>query len=204
MQTYDIIMLVVLAAAAGFGAWKGFAWQIASLGAIVASYVMAMRYREPVSRLIHAEAPWNKFAAMLILYVGTSLVIWIIFRIVSRTIDRVQLKEFDRQIGALFGLAKGLVLCVLITLFSVTLVDEARRRSIIQSRSGYYLTVFMHKSQSVMPPELHRFLEPYLKPFDEQLHPAPQRIWDRYFRRPGNAAGLSVPPAYIRDTPEDP
>ncbi len=44
---------------------------------------------------------------MLVLYILTSLAIWLLFRMVSGIIDRVKLKEFDRQMGALFGLAKG-------------------------------------------------------------------------------------------------
>ena len=115
-------MLAVLLAATACGAWKGVAWQVASLGAIVASYVVAYRYRDAVAAWIPATAPWRVFLAMLLLYVGTSLAIWIVFRLVSRLIDRMKLKEFDRQIGALLGLAKGMVLCVIITLFAVTLL----------------------------------------------------------------------------------
>ena len=39
----------------------------------------------------------------------------------KRTIDRLKLKEFDRQIGAIFGLAKGVLWCAVITFFTVTL-----------------------------------------------------------------------------------
>ena len=67
MEIYDIIMLVVLLGATLFGAWKGLAWQVASLGAIVASYFVALNYRDEVAELISAKQPWNVFAAMLIL-----------------------------------------------------------------------------------------------------------------------------------------
>ena len=86
------------------------AWQVASLGAIFASYVVAYRYRDVVAAWIPVAAPWRVFLAMLVLYVGTSLAIWVGFRVVKRLINRMKLKEFDRQIGALLGLAKGVVL----------------------------------------------------------------------------------------------
>ena len=35
-------------------------------------------------------------------------------------IDRVKLNEFDRQMGALVGFAKGVLLCIAITFFAVT------------------------------------------------------------------------------------
>ena len=121
MEIYDIIMLVILAGAAIFGAIKGFAWQLASIASIVVSYFVAYRFREPFSESIQAEPPWNRFLAMLILFIGTALVIWVGFRMISKSIDRMKLREFDRQIGALFGLAKGGLYCILITLFAVTL-----------------------------------------------------------------------------------
>lgn len=169
MQVYDIIMIVVLLGATLFGAYKGLAWQIASLGAIVASYFVAMNFRDDVAKLIDATPPWNMFLAMLILYVGTSFVIWMGFRFVSNTLDRMKLKEFDRQLGGLLGFAKGVLLCVIITLFAMTLLGDAHRRTIVGSRSGYYIAIVLDKSHMVMPGELHDVLHPYVHALDEQL-----------------------------------
>ncbi len=44
METYDICMLLVLVAATVFGAYKGMAWQIASLASLVVSYFVALRF----------------------------------------------------------------------------------------------------------------------------------------------------------------
>jgi membrane protein required for colicin V production len=166
MQIYDVIMLVVLIGATLFGAWKGLAWQLASLAAIFASYFVAVELRDSVASMIDAAPPWNIFLAMLILYVGTSLVIWIIFRFVSDFIDRLRLKEFDRQIGAVFGLAKGLVLCVLITLFAVALLGEAQRRTIIDSFSGRKIAHLLDRAHVVMPSEIHDVIGPYIHSLD--------------------------------------
>ena len=48
MQVYDIIMIVVLLGTTMFGAYKGLAWQVASLAAVVASYLVAMKDRKSV------------------------------------------------------------------------------------------------------------------------------------------------------------
>lgn len=169
MDTYDIVMLVVLVGATLFGAIKGFAWQLASLASIVVSYIVAYRFREPLADSIRAEPPWNLFLAMLILFVGTSLVIWVGFRMVSRTIDRLKLKDFDRQIGAAFGLAKGALFCILITMFAVTLLGPSLREQIVKSRSGFYIAKVLDKSDMVIPPELHEVVAPYIERFENQL-----------------------------------
>ncbi|MGE0755642.1 MAG: CvpA family protein [Pirellulaceae bacterium] len=175
METYDIVMIAVLVAATLFGAWKGLAWQVASLAAIGASYYVAYSFRDRLAEHIHAAAPWNVFIAMLVLYVGTSFVIWVLFRLVSRFIDRVKLKDFDRQIGALFGLAKGALLCVIITLFAVTLLGDEQRQAIIRSRSGYYIAVLLDKADRMLPEEVHDVLHPYIHEFDAKLQPAGQQ-----------------------------
>ncbi|WP_164104151.1 CvpA family protein [Candidatus Laterigemmans baculatus] len=169
METYDILMLVVLAGATLFGAIKGFAWQLASIASIVVSYIVAYKFRQPFSESIKADPPWNMFLAMLILYVGSSLIIWVAFRMVSRSIDRMKLKDFDRQIGAAFGLAKGALFCILITMFAVTLLGQSHRETIVHSKSGYYIAKALDKSDAIIPPELHEVVAPYIDSFEERV-----------------------------------
>lgn len=174
MEIYDIIMIVVLIGAMLFGAIKGFAWQLASIASIVASYIVALKFREPFSQSINAEPPWNRFLAMLILYIGTALLIWVVFRMVSRSIDRLKLKEFDRHVGAVFGLAKGALYCTLITLFAVTLAGERVRESVVRSKSGNYIAKVLDRSESVIPPEIHEVVQPYLDRFDSSFRDSSQ------------------------------
>jgi membrane protein required for colicin V production len=169
LETYDIVMIVVLGGAMLFGAVKGFAWQLASIGSIALSYFVAYRFREPLSLSIQADPPWNRFLAMLILYIGTSLVIWVAFRMVSQSIDRLRLKEFDRQVGALFGLAKGALYCVLITLFAVTLLGDQVRETVVKSKSGRYIAQVLDRSEAIIPEEIHEVVGPYLEKFDQRL-----------------------------------
>ncbi|TWU42162.1 CvpA family protein [Novipirellula artificiosorum] len=170
MEIYDIVMLVVLVGAMLFGAVKGFAWQLASIASIVVSYLVAYHFREPFSESIQAEPPWNRFLAMLILFIGTSLVVWVAFRMVSGSIDRLKLKEFDRQVGALFGLAKGSLYCILITLFAVTLMGPSARERIVESKSGNYIAGVLTRSESVIPPEIQQVVQPYLDRFEEKFN----------------------------------
>ena len=174
MQAYDIVMLIVLVATTFLGFRKGLVWQVASLAAIFFSYFVAMQFRDVVAAYLSAEPPWNKFLAMLILYVGTSFGIWVVFQLVRGFIDRAKLKEFDQQLGAVFGLVKGVALCVVITFFAVTLLGENLRREVIDSRSGLYIARLLDRADAVMPTEMHDFLSPYLHQLDEQLG-APDR-----------------------------
>jgi len=170
MEIYDILMLVVLIGATVFGAWKGMAWQLASLASLVISYFVGLRFSEQLAPMFGDQAPWNRFVAMLVLYMLTSLSIWMLFRVVANFMDRIKLTGFDRQIGALFGAAKGVLLCVAITFFAVTLSPQARG-AILHSRSGYYIAQLLAKADTVMPREIHEVLDPYLDRLEHELDP---------------------------------
>lgn len=165
MQIYDIIMLAMLAIATLYGFWRGMAWQIASLASLVASYFVSLHFSPQLAPLFGRQAPLNRFAAMLAIYLGTSLAIWLVFRLVRQFIDRVRLTEFDRQAGALLGAAKGVLLCVAVTFFALSLSAQARE-SILNSRSGYYIARLLDQAEAVMPRELHQVLNPYLRRLD--------------------------------------
>ncbi len=171
MQTYDVLMLLVLVAATMFGFWKGMAWQIASLASLVVSYVAALQFSEQLAPMFGDHAPLNRFVAMLAIYVVVSFVIWMLFRLVSGIIDKVRLESFDRQLGAMFGLAKGVLLCVAITFFAVTLLPQPQGEAIVGSQSGRYIVAMLDKSHSVFPPEIHQVIDPYLNKIEEKLNP---------------------------------
>jgi membrane protein required for colicin V production len=169
MQVYDFVMLGVLGAAVLFGAWKGLAWQVASLAAIFVSYLVALRFRGPVAALITVDPPWDGFIAMFIIYLVCSLAIWIAFGFVRSFIDRFHLKSFDRQAGAFVGALKGATLCIVITLFAVTLLGQTKRQQICQSKSGRFIAQTIDQLKVLAPKEIHAVLEPYLKKLDAAM-----------------------------------
>ena len=172
MSIYDIVMLVIFLGSVIFGYRKGLAWQIASLAAIVLSYFVAINFRNPVARLISVEAPWNQFAAMLLLFLGTSLVVWTIYASTSRKIKRLELKGFDRQAGAVVGIFKGSILCMLVTVFAVSLFSSTRNM-VHNSKSGYYVVMGIEQFSRFTPTELAQFLNPHLEQYRNNLGSIP-------------------------------
>ena len=110
---------------------------------------------------------------MAVLYVITAGAIWILFRLVSNIIDRVKLKEFDRQLGATFGLAKGVLYCVVITFFAVTL-SESSRQVVLASRSGDLIARGIRNANPILPEDIRKYLGEYIDELDKGLHTPPQ------------------------------
>ncbi|MCE9605756.1 MAG: CvpA family protein [Planctomycetia bacterium] len=185
METYDIVMLAVLGCATLFGFLKGFAWQVASLASLTLSYFCAYRFADQIAPLLNADPRWSKYLAMLLVYCGTGFAVWMGFRFVSGAIDKIRLREFDRQMGGLVGVAKGVLLCTIITFFAVSL-SEQTRGAVLRSKSGVYIAGFLHKATPIMPPEWIALLGPYLDKLDKGLNPNQQVEYPSIPTLPGN------------------
>lgn len=168
-MSYDVLMLLVLGGAILFGWWKGLAWQVASLAALVASYFVAVQFRDPLTKMLGIDQPWAPFLSMLILYVVTSMAIWLAYGYIRVSIERMHLKSFDSQIGALVGAVKGALLCMVITMFAVSLLGDGVRRSIMQSHSGATIARTINRLNALVPKEIHQFIDPLVSDFNNRL-----------------------------------
>ena len=169
MGIYDIAMLVIFFGAIVFGYWKGLAWQIASLAALVVSYIVAVNFRDQIAAHLQVDEPWNKIGAMLMLFLGTSLMIWAIYSSVSKSLKRNELKGFDRQAGALLGALKGGLLCMVVTMFAVSFLGEAVHEKIDHSRFGPYIEKGIWQVSDFVPDELARFVNPHIENYKDAV-----------------------------------
>jgi membrane protein required for colicin V production len=168
IQPYDIFMILVIVGAAAFGFRKGMAWQLASLASLIVSAVVAVRFYPLLPLEISSDPQWNRYIVMLILYLGTSLAVWLAFRLVSGIIDRVKLQGFDHQVGGVFGLAKGILWCLVITFFAVTLSEWARQ-AILKTYSGRYIAVLLEKGTPLLPDDVRNVLGTYIQELEGKL-----------------------------------
>jgi membrane protein required for colicin V production len=199
METYDLFMLLVLVAATLFGLWKGLAWQLASVASLVISYAAALRLSPRLAPRFGDTAPWNKFVAMLVIFVVTSFAIWTAYRLVAGLIDRVKLKEFDHQLGALLGLGKGVLWCIGITFFAVTLLPPAQKETIVASRTGRYIVAFLAKADAVVPPEIQQVIHPYVDKVQQRLDPNYQPTYQQQYQDLQNLWPSEAAPASSQD-----
>lgn len=175
MQGYDIAMLVVMVFAIFRGYAKGLAWQIASIASIVISYFVAYRFKEQVAQMIDLADPWRGLIAMMVLFVGSSLVIWFIFQNIRASIEKAKLKDFDQQLGAIFGGVKGAAWCTVITLVALSFLAPTMSQQIVNSRSGGYIARMLASSKSVIPQEIQQVVQPYIQRAEQQLQ---ERVGD--------------------------
>jgi membrane protein required for colicin V production len=173
IQPYDIAMLIVLVGALLFGVIKGAAWQVASIASVVVSSMVAAHCSASLSPYFPAKEPLNRYLAMLSLFVATSAAIWIVFRFVSSLINRIKLKDFDRQIGAMIGLAKGVLYCIIITFFAVMLSEQSRQW-VLGTQSGHLVAEAISKATPLLPGDTTAQLAKYIDDFNRKLASPPE------------------------------
>ena len=171
MEIYDLFMIGIVVIAVVLGAMKGLAWQIASAAAFAGSYVVAITFYPQVATHIDAEEPWNKYLAMFALYLGTSFVVWIAFAFVRRMIEKVEMKGFDRQAGAVVGAINGCIGCLFVTFFAITLpfLSDAQKTAICHSQSGRVMASAVETLKYGLPEDVDQVVRPYLDELDKKL-----------------------------------
>jgi len=165
---YDVVVLGILVFAVIRGAVKGFIWQVAGIAAIVLCFIFAeelSQYVAPFLTDLGVEAPLNRWLAMFVIYLGLSLVVFLVARMLRDMIEKIRLTEYDRHLGALFGLLKGAIFCLVLTFFLVTLSPSAQT-AIRGSYSGNAAAIVMDHLHPVLPDEVHEALEPYIHRLD--------------------------------------
>ncbi|MDB5339667.1 MAG: Colicin production protein [Planctomycetaceae bacterium] len=165
MMAFDIFICVILLFTTIRGAAKGVAWQLAGIGALVLCFLFATPLSLSLAPMIKLAPPLNRWVAMLGIYLVFSFGTFAIARGFREALEKAKFVEFDRHMGALFGLFKGAIIALVITFFSVAMSQQAREY-ILKTYTGYTAAHIMNALDPVMPKELHAVLEPYIHELD--------------------------------------
>jgi len=172
MQVYDIIILIIVGWLTLRGAMKGMVSQLASIAALIASIWAAIRFSpvlEPILQSnFNAQPPWDKVSAIVIVFVGASIAVMLVKRVLAGIINAIHLKQFDRLCGALFGFLKGVLIGMILTFFAVMLSEQTRTMA-TQSPSGQILVRLIQHSQSLLPDEVSALIAANLEGFQKQM-----------------------------------
>lgn len=167
IAVWDLIVLGIIVFCTIRGAMKGLVWQLATIAAIVLCFFFAETGSLALAPMIGLKEPLNRWVAMFLLYVILAFISFAIALSMKKTIDEAQFTEYDKHMGAVVGLIKGITFALVLTFFSVTLSESAREH-VMHTRSGEYAAIVMDRLHPVMPKELHDVLAPYIHQLDRE------------------------------------
>jgi membrane protein required for colicin V production len=142
MSWADIGMVAVVLLSVLLAAAQGFFFEMFSLAGVVLGYLLAAWEYTRVAPLIepYVKTPWvANLVAFLVIFLAVALLASAIGRVVRATVKEVGLRWFDRLLGAVFGLARGLLVVMVIALALASFTPESAVLS--NSRLAPYLLV---------------------------------------------------------------
>lgn len=128
MTWFDYAVLAVMAASLLLGLWRGVVSEILALAAWVLAFFVAREFAAPVSEMFARLLPdrsMQYLAGFAAVFVGVLIVVGIARLVVSFLLRAVGLGLIDRMLGAVFGIARG-VLVVLIAVMLAGLTPLPR------------------------------------------------------------------------------
>lgn len=142
MTLFDIFVSVVLGLSLIFSLMKGFVREIFSLLAYVGGYLMAVKYQGTLANVLMESVPSKpiaKLAAFAAIYIVTAIIISLMGKIAKGMLwSGTDLSMFDRILGGVVGLARGVVILVAVT-FPLQFFPEVSKKLTEDSYAAPYL-----------------------------------------------------------------
>ncbi len=150
LNPFDLFVLIAIVATMFWGGMRGMISQVASLFSWIASAYIATHHYSLVTRFMSANYAYRNQLAMIIAFIGSAILIRFGANVLKRMISLAGMREFDRQMGALLGMIKGFVLCLLVT-FTFVVLNDSTRSVIKNSKTGPPLASFIAEIQKRFP-----------------------------------------------------
>ncbi len=134
MTSFDYVVLVILGLSVILSMMRGFLRETLALGSWLGAFFVAKLYTLQIAPLLPNEIPSEALrflAAFVILFLATLLVFSLLSIALSQLLKNIGLTWLDRLLGAVFGMARGiLIVGVLVFLAGLTsLPQDARWRT---------------------------------------------------------------------------
>lgn len=112
MTVFDYAVLGAVALSLLLGVWRGVVSEILALVAWVAAFVSARTWAAPAGDLVAlgmAEPAWRQVAGFIAVFVAVLILFALARWLLSLLLKAVGLAPLDRVLGAVFGIARGVL-----------------------------------------------------------------------------------------------
>lgn len=157
----DWILLGVLLASMVVGLWRGLVYEVLSLAGWVAAFVVAQWWAPDVVVWL----PWMKGAsdslqyavAFTLVFVLTVFAAGLVSWLIKKLVETVGLRPVDRTLGGFFGLARGVVLLLALTVV-LQLTGLSRDDWWSSAQGPVWLERMLNGLKPLLPPSFVTYL----------------------------------------------
>ena len=121
MTAFDLIVIGIVGLSTVFAFWRGLIRVVMSLVALVAAVLAAIQFSPAVANMLPvlSDNPTTRYlAAFALVFIVVALVGALLGWVLSRAIRAIGLGFVDRLLGAVFGVARGVLIVVIAVLLA--------------------------------------------------------------------------------------
>lgn len=130
MNEVDTAIIVVTVLSSLFGLWRGLVKEVLSLLTWVAALVVARVYSEPLAGLmlnLIESSSLRYVTAFALIFILIMMLGTLINHFLSKVLTITGLKLLDRLLGTVFGLARGVIIVLVVMLITRVFVSETEQ-----------------------------------------------------------------------------
>jgi membrane protein required for colicin V production len=156
----DWILLVILLASLVIGAWRGLVYEVMSVIGWLAAFVLAQWFAADVAARLPMQSAGDSLryaAGFVLVFIASVFVAGLISALLRKMITVIGLRPVDRLLGAGFGVFRGVILLLALTVvFQLTSMTQTDWWQ--QSKGGPVLTALLKGLKPILPERFGAYL----------------------------------------------
>jgi membrane protein required for colicin V production len=160
LSAVDWILLAVLGLSLLLGLWRGIVQEVLSLVGWVAAFYVSQMYAPLAAAWLPMEGSSQMLryaAGFVVVFVAVLIATVLVSWVVKKLVSAVGLGPLDRLLGSLFGLMRGVVILLAVTVF-VGMTPMRDTEAWKQAQGAQWLQQFLHVLKPVLPADFGKYL----------------------------------------------
>lgn len=156
----DWLLLGLLMLSVVVGMWRGLVYEVLSLGAWVAAFLVAQAQARVVGMWLPLDGlsdPLRLAAGFVLVFVGVAFAGGLVAWLVRKLVTTIGLRPIDRVLGGMFGLLRGAVILLALSVV-VSLTPYRSEPAWRDSSVAQVLEHSVHVIKPLLPQDLARHL----------------------------------------------
>ena len=160
LSAVDWILLAVLGLSFLLGIWRGIVQEVLSLVGWVAAFYVSQMYAPMAATWLPMEGSSQMLryaAGFVVVFVAVLVGTVLVSALIKKLISAVGLGPLDRLLGSLFGLMRGVVILLAVTVL-VGMTPMRETEGWKQAQGAQWLQQFLHVLKPVLPADFGKYL----------------------------------------------
>jgi len=160
LSAVDWILLAVLALSFLLGLWRGIVQEVLSLAGWVAAFYVSQMYAPMAAAWLPMEGSSQMLryaAGFVVVFVAVLVATVLVSFVVKKLISAVGLGPLDRLLGSLFGLMRGVVILLAVTVL-VGMTPMRETEGWREAQGARWLQQLLHVLKPVLPADFGKYL----------------------------------------------